>query len=242
MEGDLEPDMAVRDGCHLPSRGKRPDPQACRGDSWDSGPHGEVPSGPRDASSLLQGLELVDTRRGQRGGGGGAGGAGVGGGRGRGGGRGGGGAASADAGDVSECHRQQQQQQQAAGDVGRKKKKSGASQQRFVKDEELLQVHETLRTNGVVSAYTHVMRLAGLAESFVGEASENHGRNVNERNYAMLMRWRESLGRRATYGRLATALLKAGFGATAVMLRELCDGFTWRREEDGEEEGEEGEQ
>ncbi|XP_078740601.1 uncharacterized protein LOC144953826 [Lampetra fluviatilis] len=99
-------------------------------------------------------------------------------------------------------------------------------------DKELLQIHETLRTNDVVSDYTHVMRLAGLADSFISEASENHGRNVNERNYAMLKHWRESLGQEATYGRLAEALDKAGFSGTAGMVMKLCDSFARREEEE----------
>ncbi|XP_061434013.1 uncharacterized protein LOC133359582 isoform X2 [Lethenteron reissneri] len=99
-------------------------------------------------------------------------------------------------------------------------------------EKELLQIHQTLRDNGFISDYPHVMRLAGLAESFVSEASENHGRNVNERNYAMLRHWRESLGRRATYGRLAEALNKAGFSGTAEMVMKLCDSFVRREDEE----------
>ncbi|XP_078740600.1 uncharacterized protein LOC144953825 [Lampetra fluviatilis] len=101
-----------------------------------------------------------------------------------------------------------------------------------ITDKELLQIHQTLCDNDVVSAYPYVMRLAGLAESFISEASENHERNVNERNYAMLRHWRESLGRRATYGRLAEALDKAGFSGTAWMVMKLCDSFARREEEE----------
>ncbi|XP_061433957.1 uncharacterized protein LOC133359537 isoform X4 [Lethenteron reissneri] len=101
-----------------------------------------------------------------------------------------------------------------------------------ITDKELLQIHQTLRDNGFIWDYPHVMRLAGLAESFISEASENHGQNVNERNYAMLRHWRESLGRRATYGRLAETLDKAGFSGTAEMVMKLCDGFARREEEE----------
>nr|XP_032834760.1 uncharacterized protein LOC116956968 [Petromyzon marinus] len=105
-----------------------------------------------------------------------------------------------------------------------------------ITDEELLQVHETLRSNDVISDFPHVMRLAGLADSLIGEASENHGRNVNERNYAMLKHWRESLGQRATYGRLAEALDKASFSRTAGRVMALCGSFARREEEWREEE------
>ncbi|XP_061433870.1 uncharacterized protein LOC133359469 [Lethenteron reissneri] len=53
--------------------------------------------------------------------------------------------------------------------------------------DELLQVHEMPQSNGVVSAYPHVMRLAGMVDSFISEASENHGQNVETReNHAIL--------------------------------------------------------
>ncbi|XP_061434024.1 uncharacterized protein LOC133359587 isoform X2 [Lethenteron reissneri] len=90
-----------------------------------------------------------------------------------------------------------------------------------ITDEGLLQIHEMLRVNIIILNYPHVMRLAGLAEFFIVESKENHGQNVNERNYAMLRQWRESLGREATYGRLAEALDKAGFTGLARKVMAL---------------------
>ena len=82
-------------------------------------------------------------------------------------------------------------------------------------DAELLSIAQN-----IVKIWRPLGLALGLTNSHLDEISEDHKDKVLERAYAMLRKWKESIGSEANYERLAQ-----GLDHQAVQKRELIDAF-----------------